>query len=191
VADSRDVAFKHTEGLSPPQQVQMTLFALFTLLDARDEYQTRCRGVIRKRLEALLEGTGLPIVEDPLRAGYYADLDLAAWGRQAFGEEFAEYIEAHPDPLEIVMALAQRRGTVLLTGSGFAGPPWSARISLANLDAKDYALIGRDLREIAEKAFKAWAESRRDGGGPGHDPSEAGGGSGKEKVKVRPRRHRR
>jgi aspartate 4-decarboxylase len=177
VADSRDVALGKSAGLSPPQQVQMTLFALFALLDERDEYQTRCRDIVRERLEALQEGLGLPFVEDPLRAGYYADLDIAAWGRHTFGEEFTKYVEAHPEPLEIVTALAQRHGTVLLGA-------WSARVSLANLDAKDYRLIGRDLREIAGQALERWRESQGGGEGPS-------GGSGKDKPKPRPRRHRR
>jgi hypothetical protein len=38
VADSRDVALNHTAGLSLPQQVQMTLFSLFALLDRDDAY---------------------------------------------------------------------------------------------------------------------------------------------------------
>jgi aspartate 4-decarboxylase len=184
-ADSRDVALEHAAGLSAPQQVQMTLFALFTLLDARDEYQTRCRGIIRKRFEALCEGLGAPVVEDPLRAGYYADLDLAAWGRRVLGEEFAEYVEAHEDPLEIIKALAQRHGTVLLGGRAFGAPPWSARVSLANLDPGEYTLIGRDLHEIAAQALERWRASRDLASGPPQ------GGGGKDKIKGRPRRHRR
>jgi aspartate 4-decarboxylase len=189
VADSRDVALNHTAGLSLPQQVQMTLFSLFALLDTRDEYQTRCRRIIHERYEALFEGLGVPTVEDPLRAGYYADLDLAAWGRHTFGEEFTKYLEAHHEPLEIVMKLAQRFGTVLLNGSGFDGPPWAARVSLANLDAEDYTKIGRDLREIADTAVKRWRETeQKQSSAP---DGSAVGGSGKDKSKGKPRRHRR
>ena len=36
VADSRTVALNHTAGLSTPQQVQMVLFSLFSLMDAAD-----------------------------------------------------------------------------------------------------------------------------------------------------------
>ncbi|WP_062270937.1 bifunctional aspartate transaminase/aspartate 4-decarboxylase [Endozoicomonas arenosclerae] len=39
VADSRDVALNHTAGLSTPQQVQMVLFALSSLLDQGDVYK--------------------------------------------------------------------------------------------------------------------------------------------------------
>jgi aspartate 4-decarboxylase len=69
-------------------------------------------------------------------------------------------VEAHHDPLEIVLALARKHGTVLLNGSGFDGPPWAARVSLANLDTQDYAAIGRDLREIAAKAVEDWKGHR-------------------------------
>ena len=38
-----------------------------------------------------------------------------------------------------------RHGVVLLHGSGFDGPPWSARVSLANLEDDAYSRIGREL----------------------------------------------
>jgi aspartate 4-decarboxylase len=191
VADSRDVALNHTAGLSLPQQVQMTLFSLFALLDAKDEYQTRCRRIIHERFAALFEGLDVPLVEDPLRAGYYADLDLEAWGRHTFGESFTKYVEAHHDPLEIVMALAKRYGTVLLNGSGFDGPPWAARVSLANLDVDEYRKIGRHLREIADAAVERWrAHEAAKSAGPA-PANDTEGGGGKPKAKGKTRRHRR
>ncbi len=90
----------------------------------------------------------MKILEDPHRVGYYAELDLEVWGKAAVGKDFVEYIESHHDPVELVLALAQRSGTVLLNGSGFDGPPWSVRVSLANLDAEDYEAIGKNLRDI-------------------------------------------
>jgi aspartate 4-decarboxylase len=160
VADSRDVALNHTAGLSLPQQVQMTLFSLFDLLDEKSAYRDRCQGVIHERFQALVDALGVTAPEDANRVGYYADLDLEAWGRRTFGEDFVRYLEAHHDPLEIVIALAQKRGTVLLSGGGFEGPPWAARVSLANLDAEDYAAIGKDLREVAETAVAKWKASQ-------------------------------
>ena len=156
VAESRDVALNHTAGLSTPQQVQMALFSLFALLDDANRYRDRTQAIIHERFAKLFEGLGVPVVDDPLRVGYYANLDLEAWGKATIGEEFVAYVAAHHDPLEIVMALAKRHGTVLLNGSGFQGPPWSARVSLANLDADDYLEIGRDLRAIAERAVAEW-----------------------------------
>lgn len=168
VADSRDVALNHTAGLSRPQQVQMTLFSLFSLLDEQDGYLHRCRGIVRERFETLFEALGVPLTDDPLRVGYYADLDLEAWGRHTFGEEFIQYIRAHHDPLDIVLALARKCGTVLLNGGGFAGPPWAARVSLANLNKDEYASIGRDLKEVALTAVRAWqaqSQDKSNGGG--------------------------
>jgi aspartate 4-decarboxylase len=161
VADSRDVALNHTAGLSTPQQVQMVLFSLFALLDDEDAYQARCRALVRGRLAALGRGLGIAIPDDPLRVGYYIDIDLAVWGRAAFGDDFTAYVEAHRDPLDVVIALAKRSGTVLLNGSGFDGPPWSVRISMANLDADAYEAIGRDLKDLMNRAFEEWRRSRR------------------------------
>ena len=161
VADSRGVALSPTAGLSAPQQIQMTLFALFALLDVDDEYQTRCRGLLHGRFKTLFDALGVPTHDDPLRAGYYAEVDLAVWGHRTFGDEFTSYVEAHPDPLEIVLELARRHGVVLPSGRAFDGPPWVARVSLANLDAEDYAAFGRELKEIAAAAVSAWRDGTR------------------------------
>jgi aspartate 4-decarboxylase len=172
VADSRAVALNHTAGLSLPQQVQMSLFSLFALLDEKDAYQTRCKTILHERFAALLEGLGLTAPDDPNRVAYYADLDLEAWGRQTFGEAFISYMEAHHDPLEIVLALARKRGTVLLNGGGFEGPPWAARVSLANLNAEDYRQIGADLKEVAERAVELWKEHAAGSGATGGAPPD-------------------
>jgi aspartate 4-decarboxylase len=156
VADSRDVALNHTAGLSPPQQVQMALFSLFALLDYGDLYERRCRAIIHERLARLAQGLRITAPTDPLRVGTYVDIDLEVWGRKEFGEDFVRYAKAHRQPVEVVLALARRHGTVLLNHSGFDGPPWTVRISLANLDADDYEAIGRDLRETMQRALEEW-----------------------------------
>jgi aspartate 4-decarboxylase len=161
VADSRDVALNHTAGLSTPQQVQMVLFSLFALLDQDDAYQARCRELVRHRLIALGRGLDMPVPDDPLRVAYYVDIDLAVWGRTAFGDEFERYIQAHHTPIDAVIGLAKKSGTVLLNGSGFDGPPWSVRVSLANLDADAYESIGRDLKALVSSAFEEWRKSRK------------------------------
>jgi aspartate 4-decarboxylase len=161
VADSRDVALNHTAGLSTPQQVQMTLFSLFALLDGDDAYQTRCRELVRERLTRLGRGLGIEFPADPLRVAYYVDLDLAVWGRAAFGDDFAAYVAAHHQPLDVVLELAKRTGTVLLNGSGFDGPSWSVRVSLANLDADAYEVIGRDVKAIMGRAVTEWRRSQK------------------------------
>ena len=44
VADSRQIALNHTAGLSLPQQMQMSLFAAFSLLDKEDPVQGKDAG---------------------------------------------------------------------------------------------------------------------------------------------------
>jgi len=160
VADSREVALNYSAGLSTPQQLMMALFALFALLDRGDEYQQRCRATLHERLARLAAGLGLEIPDDGLRVAYYVDIDLEVWGRKAIGDAFVEYVAHHNTPIDVVLELARRYGTVLLNGSGFDGPPWSVRISLASLDAADYEAIGRDLKSITERAVARWHEAR-------------------------------
>jgi aspartate 4-decarboxylase len=166
VADSRAVALNHTAGLSLPQQVQMTLFSLFALLDEGDRYKLRCREIVHSRLRRLANALGVEYPEDELRAGYYVDLDLGSWARTNIGAEFAEYMREHHDPLEIVMDLARRYGTVLLNGGGVDGPPWSVRVSLASLDDEDYDQIGNRLREVIRHAIATWKAARGNGSPP-------------------------
>jgi aspartate 4-decarboxylase len=169
VAESRAVALNHTAGLSLPQQLQMALFSLFALLDEGDAYKLRCRKICQDRLKALSEGLGLELHEDPLRTGYYATLDVEAWASRNVGPNFMEYVKAHRDPLELVFALAKRYETVLLNGSGFQGPPWSARVSLANLDDAAYAQIGKNLKAVVNGAIEKWVAMGRPVPGSGSD----------------------
>ncbi len=167
VADSRCVALNHTAGLSLPQQVQMALFSLFALLDREDAYKKRCREICNRRLQALFEGMDIELKPDPLRAGYYSELDLAVWAQKVVGPQFARYVKTHHDPLDVVFALARNYGTVLLNGSGFNGPPWSVRVSLANLDDEAYAQIGKNLITLCRNALAEWesTEGKKPGAG--------------------------
>lgn len=156
VADSRTVALNHTAGLSLPQQLQMALFALFALLDTDNAYKKRCQRICQERLEALVQGMGLTVPPDPLRTAYYVTLDLEAWCTRHLGPEFTEFVQAHRDPLDIVLSLARRYGIVLLNGSGFDAPPWSARVSLANLDDDAYPRIGQSIMDLVRHAIDVW-----------------------------------
>ena len=51
VADSRDVALNHTAGLSLPQQVMMTMFSLFEMMDEGKEYQKACMEIVHQRFQ--------------------------------------------------------------------------------------------------------------------------------------------
>jgi len=161
VAESRAVALNHTAGLSLPQQLQMALFSLFSILDEGEAYTKRCRKICHDRMAAMCVGLGLPLDDDPLRASYYSTLDVEAWANKNVGGGFMEYVKSHRDPLDLVFALAQRHGTVLLNGSGFHGPAWSARVSLANLDDDAYEKIGENLAAVVKGAVQKWEQAGR------------------------------
>lgn len=156
VADSRSVALNHTAGLSGPQQVQMTLFAAMCLVDTSGLYKSKMQEMISDRLEALWKGTGFMLAGDPLRVGYYSEIDLMLWGRKIYGPEFCEWLKTNHEPLDVVMRLASECSVVLLNGGGFDGPEWSVRASLANLDEEAYLKIGTAIRTILDNYYKEY-----------------------------------
>jgi len=156
VADSRCVALNHTAGLSLPQQVQMTLFCLFALVDKTDRYKKLTTEIVQRRLNALWEGMKLPLPADPMRCGYYATLDLMIWAEKTHGPAFVEFLKKNYHPFDVLFGLAEKYSTVLLNGSGFAGPDWSVRVSLANLPDEAYSTIGEQLTEVVQVAVTAW-----------------------------------
>lgn len=148
VADSRMVALNHTAGLSTPQQVQMSLFAMLCLLDTDNHYRAYMQDVITKRYEALWSTTGFTLYPDKLRAGYYTEIDFMVWAKKIYGDDFAKYLNDNYNPVDVVIRLANETAVVLLNGDGFDGPAWSVRASLANLDVDDYLKIGKAIRKI-------------------------------------------
>lgn len=161
VADSRAVALNHTAGLSTPQQIQMSLFALMCLLDTKDVYKKKMQEMISDRLEALWKGTGFKLIKDPMRVGYYSEIDLMLWGKKIYGDDFCNWLKTNYEPLDVVLRLASQTSVVLLNGSGFDGPSWSVRASLANLDENDYLRIGSSLRSILDGYYEEYENSKK------------------------------
>jgi aspartate 4-decarboxylase len=151
VADSRSVALNHTAGLSTPQQVQMALFALFSLMDQSDQYKHAMQRTIRRRHKALYRELGFEPPEDPNAVDYYTILDLEVLGTRRYGRDFVDWMLRRKNPLEILFRLADEGGVVLLPGKGFGTPHPSARVSLANLNEQDYARIGRVIQTIMQE----------------------------------------
>lgn len=156
VADSRQVALNHTAGLSLPQQMQMSLFAAFALLDKENKYKQKMQEIILRRLHALWDNTGFTLAEDPLRVGYYTEIDMLVWAKKFHGDKFVEYLKKTYSPLNVVFRLAKETSLVLLNGGGFDGPEWSIRASLANLNEKDYVIIGQGIKRILDEYAKEW-----------------------------------
>ncbi len=160
VADSRDVALNHTAGLSLPQQIMMMLFSLSELMDAKKDYQRGCIGIVKKRVEATLEGLGIEVDKNQHFDYYYGLIDFEFWMRKYVGEDVVEWVKKNVHPLDPVFKLAEDHGIVLLNGSGFDAPAWSVRVSFANLPDHVYDDIGRAIRVVAA-GYKAEFEASK------------------------------
>jgi aspartate 4-decarboxylase len=149
VADSRDIGLNHTAGLSLPQQVMMTMFSLYELMDEKKDYQKACMDIVHRRAKALIDSMALELSPNPNYDAYYGLIDFEFWARKNIGDEAVEYLKKHIHPLDLAFRLAEAYGIVLLNGGGFEAPNWSLRVSLANLPDEAYEQIGRGVRLIA------------------------------------------
>lgn len=158
VADSRQVALNHTAGLSTPQQVQLTLFCAFALLDKENRYKKLTQSICQRRMKLLYDGLELPWPKIPHDADYYTEFDLENWAIQRYGTEFMAFLRDHYEPVDVLLRLAEKSSIVLLNGGGFYGPTWSIRVSLANLDDDAYATIGKALHSTLKEYVTEWQQ---------------------------------
>ena len=160
VADSRQVALNHTAGLSTPQQVQMAFFSLFAIIDKDNRYKQLTKDICHRRKRLLFDGLGLDLQLDPFDASYYTQFDLLEWAGRNYNGQFVEYLRENYKPVDILIRLAEQSSIVLLGSSGFNGPEWAIRISLANLNDESYSKIGQVLHKVLEDYAKEWNESK-------------------------------
>jgi aspartate 4-decarboxylase len=147
VLDSREVAEGHTAGLSTPQQVIMTLFAISELMDHKGIYNKNLKNILKKRITLLCKPLKHKIGLSPLDTNYYIVLNIVKIAQNLFNDEnFAKYLQNKNDPLEFLVKLAKKYGTVCLPAVGFAGPFWGIRISIANLNTQAYPAIGQNIK---------------------------------------------
>jgi len=160
VADSRDIGLNHTAGLSLPQQVMMSMFSLYELMDTKKDYQKACMEIVHRRARSMIEGMGLDIPPNPNFDAYYGLIDFEFWARKNIGDDAVEYLKKNVHPLDLAFRLAEAHGIVLLNGGGFEAPNWSMRVSLANLSDEAYEDIGRGVRAIARGYRDAYEASK-------------------------------
>ncbi len=160
VADSRDVAMRHTAGLSTPQQVQMAIFSIFAMLDTNNEYKQKTIDILHRRMNLLYEGLGLPKKKLPNDADYYTEIDLEIWCNRHYEKGFTDYIKRNYKPIDILYRLAEKSSIVLLGGEGFLAPEWSIRVSLANLNDEAYSRIGRELKNVLDDYLEEWERGK-------------------------------
>lgn len=159
VADSRQVALNHTAGLSTPQQVQMALFAGFALLDKENVYKKQTQQICKRRMKLLYDGLKMDSPALPHDADYYTQFDLIEWATKEYPQSFADFLEQHYEPVDILFRLAEQSSIILLNGGGFYGPKWSIRVSLANLCDAEYSRIGTALRATLQEYVSEWHAS--------------------------------
>lgn len=140
-ADSREVALHNIAGLATPDQVQMALFALTSLVPWGVEYCAATRAELATRLDALLGPLGIPPAggHDSM---YYALVDLLAVVRVRHGEAAARAMADRVRPETVAHRLADEHGVIVLPGAFFDAASWDVRISLASLPADDLREVG-------------------------------------------------
>ncbi|MDL2268318.1 bifunctional aspartate transaminase/aspartate 4-decarboxylase, partial [Desulfovibrio sp. OttesenSCG-928-G15] len=157
VADSRTVALNHTAGLSTPAQVQMVMFALFSLMDVSQQYKRGMKRLIRRRKAALYRELQVAPSATPNDVDYYHLLDAEALSKGVYEQEFIDWLKSSFKPNEFLFTLADKAGVVLLPSSGFGGPNHpSARVSLANLTEMQYVRIGKAMRELLDDYYEQY-----------------------------------
>ncbi|GEA51607.1 aminotransferase [Vibrio inusitatus NBRC 102082] len=162
VADSRAVALNHTAGLSTPQQIQMTMFSLASLLEQGKQYQKDAKEIVRNRYNTLMkESKKEPIVSGFNMDGafYYAEIDVKDIVQSTYEASFFEWLETSYEPLDFIVRLASEYGIVVMPGAGFDAPTWSLRVSLANLEDEQYALISKAINEMFDEYHQEFIAS--------------------------------
>lgn len=153
--DSRQVAEAHTAGLSTPQQVIMTLFAMYDYLDKDRTYNKKIKKLLKTRINLLLNPINYKIKENDMNTNYYVVVDLIKVSLNITKDKsFGNYLIKYKDPLEFILLLAKNYGTVLLPAVGFAGPLWGIRVSIANLPTEKYKSIGENIKSLVLKYYK-------------------------------------
>jgi aspartate 4-decarboxylase len=160
VADSRSVALHHTAGLSTPQQVLMTLFSLYCLIDKKQEYKKEAQYIVAHRFKTLYDNIGIPAPENQYDAHYYTTIDVPKLAEERYGKEFKDYLVKKHEPIDFVVKLSERKSVILMDGGGFDAPNMSIRVSLANLPNNTYEDIGKGINELLAEYHRHWESQK-------------------------------
>ena len=156
VADSRTVALNHTSGISLPQQLQMTLFALASLLDEQKKYNKAAKQLINRRYDILYQAIGIQPTVDENSVDYYTIIDLELLSEQMYDKGFSQWLMKQLKGYNFLMRLAEETSVVLLPGKGFEVDHPSVRVSLANLEEYQYRAIGLFVNKILAEFHQSY-----------------------------------
>lgn len=160
VADSRAVGLNHTAGISTPQQLQMALFALNSLVDLNSYYKNSCKALIRNRCKLLYSSLGAHFEDDENVVSYYTLINVADIAFELFDEKFAQWFKDNNKINDFLFALAKETGVVLLPGKGFGDTHPTLRVSLANLKEYQYEAIGKKTKQILKEFHTQYESSK-------------------------------
>ena len=127
-------------------------------------YKKAIHATLRKRINYLYDNLGMKFVKGPDQTYYYTLVDIGSMARSKYGDEFAGYLTGNVLMVEFLFRLAREKFIICLPGEGFAGPRWSLRISLANLDDEAYKTIGKGIGDVLGEYHHHWLH------GPGKRP---------------------
>ena len=156
IADSRDIALRHTAGLSTPQQIQMMLLCAFANDQRAKQYRRNIKTICEDRMRKLYEGLALPVPDLPHYATYYTEFDLLAYAKEKFTAPFLAHLECDVAIETILEDLARVYAIILLPGQGFGDARLSIRVSLSNLADDAYTKIGQALFTTLARMEEAW-----------------------------------
>lgn len=160
-ADSRSIGLYHTSGLSTPQQMMATFFAL-THLTARsneDAYIRDSNALIATRYHYLYQGLKLPEDQSPLNAKYYALIDFYQLAKHHYGRDFAHFLQNKVTNNEFLVQLAEKEGIVLVDGLGFGAKEGDLRVSASNLSTESYQKIGEQMLRLLANYHSLWIKN--------------------------------
>ncbi len=139
----------------------MAIFYLYDLMDKEKKYRQNIHNILKKRIKNLYENLQLPEPDEKTNTYYYVLIDIAEVAKIKYGEDFKKYLSENVELLEFLFRLAKEKFVVCLPGEGFAGPKWSIRISLANLEVEDYIKIGQAITQTLQKYYEEYKKNKK------------------------------
>ena len=89
------------------------------------------------------------------------EIDFMSYVGRHYPAGFATFLQQTYEPADILFRPAAHAEVVALNGAGFDRPPWSIRLSPADLDEADYRTIGRAVRSVGEEYLAQWRAAER------------------------------
>lgn len=153
IIESRLLSDIHLSGISTPQQAQMFLFAMKTLLDENQKYQRELNHLCIRRKKLFLKGLGVKETKrEP--SSYSAKIDVSEWIEYMYGSDIKNLICENYELSDIIYFLSDKKQEVFFGGELPEVKHWSIRLSMINLSDEEYSSFGRSLRKTMDSLVR-------------------------------------